>query len=82
MTREQIQGMLTEGYDLNQIAAIHMISKQALQDILDSGACAPIIEKSKGTTGTSGKSSTSSTSGITNYGIGTSGTNWINEEGL
>jgi len=69
--------MLAEGYDLNQIAAIHMISKQALQDILDADACAPIIKKS---TGTSGK--TSGTSGISNYGIGTSGTNWINEEGL
>jgi hypothetical protein len=45
MTREQIQSMLNEGYNLNQIAAIHMISKQTLQDILDSGACAPIIAK-------------------------------------
>jgi len=80
MTREQIQSMLNEGYNLNQIASIHMISKQTLQDIMDSGACAPIIEKSKGITGTSGKSTTSSTSGIANYGIGTSG--WQNEEGL
>jgi hypothetical protein len=45
MTREQIQSMLSEGYNLNQIASIHMISKQTLQDILDSGACAPIIAK-------------------------------------
>ena len=45
MTREQIQSMLNEGYNLNQIAAIHMIGKQTLQDILDSGACAPIIAK-------------------------------------
>ena len=45
MTREQIQSMLDEGYNLNQIAAIHLISKQTLQEIIDSGACAPIIAK-------------------------------------
>ena len=45
MTREQIQSMLNEGYNLNQIAAIHMINTHTLQDILDSGACAPIIAK-------------------------------------
>ena len=75
MTREKIQGMLAEGYDLNQIAAIHMISKQALQDILDAGACAPIISKSKGTFGTSGTSGSSGTSG-------TSGASWLNEENI
>jgi hypothetical protein len=41
MTREQILGMLGEGYNLNQIAAIHMISKHRLQEIIDAGACAP-----------------------------------------
>jgi hypothetical protein len=45
MTQEQIQSMLNDGYNLNQIASINMISKQTLQDILDSGACAPIIAK-------------------------------------
>ena len=45
MTREQIQSMLNDGYNLNQIASINMISKQTLQEILDSGACAPIIAK-------------------------------------
>ena len=45
MTREQILGMLGEGYNLNQIAAIHMISKHRLQEIIDAGACAPIIAK-------------------------------------
>jgi hypothetical protein len=45
MTREKIQTMLDEGYNLNQIAAIHLISKQTLQEIIDSGACAPIIAK-------------------------------------
>jgi len=56
MTKQEIQSMLAEGYDLNQIAAIKMISKQLLQDILDADACAPIIKKSKGTSGTSGVS--------------------------
>ena len=45
MTREQIQSMLNGGYNLNQIAAINMISKQTIQEIMDSGACAPIIAK-------------------------------------
>jgi hypothetical protein len=45
MTREQILGMLGEGYNLNQIAAIHMISKHRLQEIIDAGACAPIVKK-------------------------------------
>jgi hypothetical protein len=54
MTREKILAMLDEGYNLNQIAAIHMINKQTLQDTIDAGACAPTIKKSKGTSGTSG----------------------------
>jgi hypothetical protein len=66
MTKEQILGMLAEGYNLNQIAAIKMISKQTLQDILDADACAPIIKKSKDTSGTSG----------------TSGVTWLNEENI
>jgi hypothetical protein len=45
MTREQIQSMLNDGYNLNQIASIHMINKQTIQEIMDSGACAPIIAK-------------------------------------
>jgi hypothetical protein len=47
MTRETILGMIAEGYNLNQIASIHMINKHTLQEILDAGACAPIIKKSK-----------------------------------
>ena len=47
MTREKILAMLDEGYDLNQIAAIYMTSKQTLQNTIDAGACAPIIKKSK-----------------------------------
>jgi hypothetical protein len=34
MTREQIQSMLNEGYNLNQIASIHMISKTELEKLL------------------------------------------------
>ena len=45
MTREKIEGMLAEGYNLNQIAAIYMINQERLQEILDAGACAPIIKK-------------------------------------
>ena len=45
MTKQELLGMISEGYNLNQIAAIHMISKQTIQDIMDSGACAPIIAK-------------------------------------
>ena len=47
MTREKILAMLDEGYDLNQIAAIYMTSKQTLQNTIDAGACAPIIAKGK-----------------------------------
>jgi hypothetical protein len=45
MTREQIQSMLNDGYNLNQIAAINMINPHTIQEIMDSGACAPIIAK-------------------------------------
>ena len=45
MTKEQLIGMISEGYNLNQIAAIHMINKERLQEIIDAGACAPIIKK-------------------------------------
>ena len=34
MTKEQLIGMLGEGYNLNQIAAIHMISKIELEKLL------------------------------------------------
>ena len=47
MTRETILGMIAEGYNLNQIASIHMINKHTLQEIIDAGECAPIIKKSK-----------------------------------
>jgi hypothetical protein len=34
MTKEKIQSMLNEGYNLNQIASIHMISKTELEKLL------------------------------------------------
>jgi hypothetical protein len=34
MTREKLQSMLNEGYNLNQIASIHMISKTELEKLL------------------------------------------------
>ena len=34
MTREKLQSMLNEGYNLNQIASIHMISKIELEKLL------------------------------------------------
>lgn len=34
MTKEQLQGMIAEGYNLNQIAAIHMISRAELEKLL------------------------------------------------
>jgi len=34
MTKEQLQGMLAEGFNLNQIAAIHMISRTELEKLL------------------------------------------------
>ena len=34
MTKEQLQSMLNEGYNLNQIAAMHMISKTELEKLL------------------------------------------------
>ena len=34
MTKEQLQSMLNEDYNLNQIAAMHMISKVELEKLL------------------------------------------------
>jgi hypothetical protein len=34
MTKEQLIGMISEGYNLNQIASIHMISKVELEKLL------------------------------------------------
>jgi hypothetical protein len=76
MTREQLQGMISEGYNLNQIAAIHMISKSELERLLTEEAT------KVSPTGTSGKSKTVKTEEYqgTSGAAGTTG--WINEEGL
>jgi len=75
MTKDKLQGMLAEGYDLNQIAAIHMINKEQLQMLLTEEATEVTP------TGTSGKSKVKKTE----Y-QGTSGaagtTGWVNEPGL
>jgi hypothetical protein len=34
MTKTELQGMLADGYNLNQIAAIHMISRIELEKLL------------------------------------------------
>jgi hypothetical protein len=44
MTKELIQSMIANGYNLNQIAAIYMISKTELEKMLVS---APVEKKSK-----------------------------------
>jgi hypothetical protein len=54
MTKEQLIGMISEGYNLNQIAAIHMISKDKLEMLLTEEAT------TVSPTGTSGKIKTSS----------------------
>jgi hypothetical protein len=58
MIKEQLQSMLNEGYNLNQIAAIHMISKIELEKLLVDEA----VEATS--TGTKGKSKSPA-----NYGI-------------
>ena len=50
MTKEQLQSMLNDGYNLNQIASIHIISKTELEKLL-------VDEATEATsTGTKGKS--------------------------
>ena len=55
MTKEQLQGMLNQGYNLNQIAAIYMISRTYLEMLLNDTAT------SVSPTGASGKVTKSST---------------------
>ena len=58
MTKEQLQSMLDEGYNLNQIAAMHMISKTELEKLL-------VDEATEATsTGTKGKSNPAVNHGI------------------
>ena len=58
MTKQELQSMLNDGYNLNQIASIHMISKTELEKLL-------VDEATEVTsTGTKGKSKP-----VVNYGI-------------
>ena len=58
MTKQELQSMLEEGYNLNQIAAMHMISKTELEKLL-------VDEATEVTsTGSKGKSKP-----VVNYGI-------------
>ena len=76
MTKEQLLGMISEGYNLNQIAAIYMISKGELERLLTDEAT------KVSSTGASGKSKTSKTEEYqgTSGAAGTTG--WVNEPGL
>ena len=58
MTKEQLQAMLEEGYNLNQIAAMHMISKVGLEKLLADEATEAT------STGTKGKSKPAVNHGI------------------
>lgn len=42
--KERVKAFAKE-YDVNQVCAIFMISKDQLESILNADACAPIIEK-------------------------------------
>ena len=86
MTKQELLGMISEGYNLNQIAAIHMINKAYLEMLLTEEAT------TVSSTGASGKTKTTtikinSSGGIegTSGGSGTatnSTSGWQSEEGL
>ena len=78
MTREQLIGMISEGYNLNQIAAIHMISKTYLEMLLTEKAT------TVSPTGALGKTKVSTIKTTPSSGTeGTSGASgWQNEKGL
>jgi hypothetical protein len=86
MTREQLIGMISEGYNLNQIASIHMINKASLEMLLTEEAT--VVSP----TGTSGKTKTTTikttseggeegTPGGSGHGESTT-SGWQNEGGL
>ena len=87
MTKEQLIGMISEGYNLNQSASIHMISKAYLEMLLTgeatkvspTGASGKITTATKVKTTASG--STEGTSGGSGHGESTT-SGWQNEEGL
>ena len=86
MTKQELLGMISEGYNLNQIASIHMINKTSLEMLLTDEAT------TVSPTGASGKTKTTTikinssggiegTSGGSGYGESTT-SGWQNEEGL
>jgi hypothetical protein len=86
MTKEQLIGMISEGYNLNQIASIHMINKAYLEMLLTEEATtvSPTGASGKTTTTTiktTSVSSTEGTSGGSGHGESTT-SGWQSEEGL
>ncbi len=86
MTKEQLIGMISEGYNLNQIASIYMINKASLEMLLIEGTTgiSPVSTSGKTTTTTIKTTSaggTEGTSGGSGYGESTT-SGWQNEEGL
>lgn len=45
MTKEKLLGLLAEGYNINQIAAMYMISRAILDDMLKEPVVAAPVEK-------------------------------------
>lgn len=82
MTKEKLLGMLSEGLNLNQIAAIHMISKGQLEMLLTEEATEVTPTGSAGKTKVSTIKTTSS--GGTEGTSGGSGESagWLNEENI
>ena len=86
MTKQELLGMISEGYNLNQIASIHMINKAYLEMLLTeeattvspTGASGKTKVSTIKTTSSGGEEGTSGGSGTATN--STSG--WQSEEGL
>ena len=82
MTKEELKSMLSDGYNLNQIAAIHMISRVELERLLTDEATEVTPTGASGKTKvstikTTSKGGTEGTSGGSGEGAG-----WLNEENI
>lgn len=82
MTKEQLLSMLSDGYNLNQIASIHMISRVELERLLTDEATEVTPTGASGKTKvstikTTSKGGTEGTSGGSGEGAG-----WLNEENI
>lgn len=82
MTKEQLLSMLSDGYNLNQIASIHMISRVELERLLTNEATEVTPTGASGKTKvstikTTSKGGTEGTSGGSGEGAG-----WLNEENI